>query len=180
MFKRFFFGLFILLILSQNVAAAVRTQLISLCGSSNIYAKTLLFYLPLTNSASLDHSWTLYGANKTFTSIVTIDKEQIYDKPVIHDIFTSDFFLRISNIPYKNVPSGKIVLPATIRMNQTIIERNVTFRIRYSNGKIKLTGRIEGLRISDIRGGDYYPKRQRWKIPLIIDLNYAIDQIDAM
>ena len=178
--KSFFCGLFILLMLGANAAAETRTQLITLGDTSNIYAKTLLFYLPLANSSSLEHSWILYGADRTFTSIVTIDKNQIYDKPVIHDIFTSDFFLRVSNIPYKNVPSGKIVLPATIRMNQTIIERNVTFRIKHSNGRIKLTGRIEGLRISDIRGGDYYPKRQRWKIPLIIDLNYAIDRIDAM
>ena len=176
MFKRFFFGLFILLIISQNVAAAARTQLITLGGSSNIYAKTLLFYLPLTNPKLIDHSWTLHSADKTFDSIVTIDDDHIYDKPVIHDIFTSDFFLRIQQVPYISPDSRTVTLPVTIRLNQNIIERNVTFHIRYSNGKMRLIGKIDGLRIADIKGGDYYPKRQRWKIPLIIDLHYIIDR----
>ena len=179
MFKRFFFGLFILLILSQNVAAAARTQLITLGGSSNIYAKTLLFYLPLTNPKLIDHSWTLHSRDKTFDSIITIDEEQIYDKPVIHDIFTSDFFLRIQQVPYISPDSRTVTLPVTIRLNQNIIERNVTFYIRYSDGRVRLIGKIDGLRIADIKGGDYYPKRQRWKIPLIIDLHYVINQIDV-
>ena len=179
MFKRFFCGLCILSMLVVNASAAVRPQLISMCGSSNIYTKTLLFYLPLARSSSLDHSWTLHSSNKTFDSVVTIERDRIYDKPVISDIFTSDFFLRIQQVPC--MPDSSIVtLPVTIRLNQNIIERHVTFHISYANGRMHMTGKIKGLRIADIKQDDYYPKRQRWKIPLIIDLNYVIDQIDVM
>lgn len=175
--KRFFCGLCILTMIGANVSAAVKPQLISLRNGSNIYAKTLLFYLPLADSSSLEHSWMLHGVGKTFDSTVTIDKGRIFDKPVISELFRSDFFLRIQRVPYKP-ESSSVVLPVTIRVNRNIIERNVKFRIHCSKGKMRLTGVVKGVRISDIRQDGYYPKRLCWKIPLLIDLHYETDQIN--
>ena len=166
---------YILLLLVLSAATSVAKQNfpnIALLKSSNIYVKTMLFYLPVTNKIS--HSYNFSENNGTFNCTLSIDKSNIFDKPVINQIFTSDISISVGSIPLAS-DTKRITLPVSIRLNKNvIIKPNVKFKISHKNDRLHLVGYIKNLKIKDLTNSKSYKKRQNWKMPLVLDINYLI------
>ena len=172
--KQKIFYTFLILILGVNILAAKQNfPNITLEKTSNIYAKTMLFYLPVAKK--ITHSYNFDENSGTFNCTLSIDKSDIFDKPVINQIFTSDISIIISNIPLENSKSKYITLPVSIRLNKkAIIKPDVKFKISYKKNKMELVGYVKPLKIKDITNTNSYQKRQEWGMPIVLDINYLI------
>lgn len=171
--QKILYSIIMLLTAVNIVAAAQNFPNITLEQSSNVYAKTMLFYLPIAKK--ITHSYNFNENSGTFNCTLSIDKSDIFDKPVINQIFTSDISVTIGNIPLENSVGKFITVPVSIRLNKNaIINPNIKFKISYKNNRLSLVGRIKNLKIKDITNSNSYKKRQDWKMPLVLDINYLI------
>lgn len=170
--KKIFFTL-LFLIFTFGCFCQEKIVSVKMSPKSNIYIKTLLFYLPITNK--IQHSYKINYDNNTFVSVLTINQEDIFDKPIASEIFCSDILIRIPYISLEKDINRTVIMPVTVRVNKTIVEREVKFKIKQKNNKITIFGAINNVQIKDWANNNKYKKRQLWKMPILLDISYELE-----
>ena len=163
--KPFLIILFILL----TLPVYSHNEKINFLDGSNIYARILLFFFPISH-----HYETFFKIEDNKLNIeITIDKEKIMNEPSTPSYFESNIVFYIKNIPYKE--SRKKKLSVTIQCNQNFINKKVPFIIYKKKDILIIKGSLNDLYVKEITEKEYFKNRFKWRFPFYFDIRLQIN-----
>ncbi len=139
-----------------------------LIKGSNLYSRFFLFNFPVASK----YSSYIHYDERRITIDISAERSDIINEPSTPEIFKTELFFRIKDIPYK--VSGNHSLPITIRCNKKVIFTRVPSKIFYKNNVIIIRASLSKLKVSSITDDPYFKNRKNWHYPIYFDLRIEV------